>query len=292
MLIIDKNYKDDILIQHYLEKKDYENLFNIAIQLNLPFEEELQDFSLYKRILEKLYEVNHLESYYFLALNYIYEEKDIEKGFKILEEASSYGCTNSLEYLGNSYLTGLNVEKDLEKSILYYEKASLLNDSSAIKTMSMMYLNGNTPCTSSKSLDILNRGKNLNIKESILCLLKYHKKTNNFNFHTDLIFKYKEHNLDENNIEEIKKIAFEYLKKTPYTNKYNKRLIELFEISAEKNDLESLNLLGYFYSKGELVLKDLNKALEYYEKASFLGDPWAKREINILKKIVGNSNDE
>ena len=55
MLITDKNYKDDILIQHYLEKKDYENLFNIAVQVNLPFEEELRNFSLYKNYRKALW---------------------------------------------------------------------------------------------------------------------------------------------------------------------------------------------------------------------------------------------
>jgi TPR repeat protein len=96
--------------------------------------------------------------------------------------------------------------------------------------------------------------------------------------------------LDEDNFEEIKKLAFDYLKRSSSTDKYNKRMIELFEIASKNDDLDSLNLLGYFYLRGDIVTQDLNKSLEYYEKAQLLGDPSVKREISIIKNKLKELN--
>lgn len=50
-----------------------------------------------------------------------------------------------------------------------------------------------------------------------------------------------------------------------------KRAIGLIEKSTELNYLNALERLGYMYMKGYKVEKDINKALDYYQKAGVLG---------------------
>ena len=282
------NFRDDKTIEQLIRIKDYDNLFIIA---NKAFNGDKlgNDVQLYKKILKKLYVEKYKKAYHPLGLYYLHGENNSKKGIQILEEASNLNCVESLNCLGNFYFTGYEVEENLEKAIGYFEKAALLNDSSAIESISGIYLYGNVPYSSSKSLDILNRGKNRNIKESILCLSEYYKK-NGVDWDVNLSLKYREDCLDESNITEVRDLALEYLKRSSSTDKYNKRMLELFEIASKNDDLDSLNLLGYFYFRGDIVTQDLNKSIEYYEKAQSLGDPLVKREINIINKKLKELN--
>lgn len=277
MITDTQNFKENKLIEEYFKNKDYKTLINIATKSQSNNSHELN-----KSILERLYKEKYKDAYYHLALIYIFTENNIEKGVHILEEASEFNCLDSLKFLGNLYFTGIDVEENYKKAVFYYEKAALFNDKDSIENLSIIYLYDMESYQSSKSLDILNRGKNLNIKASILCLSEYYKK-NGVDWDMDLSLKYREDCLDENNIEEVKNLALEYLKRSSSTNKYFNRMVELFEKASNHNDIDSINLLGYFYYKGRVVPEDLNKSLEYYNKALLLGDSTAQREINIVK---------
>jgi TPR repeat protein len=50
-----------------------------------------------------------------------------------------------------------------------------------------------------------------------------------------------------------------------------RRAIDLFEKSTELNYINALERLGYMYMKGYKIEKDINKALDYYQKAGVLG---------------------
>lgn len=289
MIDINPDFRDKNLINHYFKIKDYENLMYIATEAQIG-DDFGNDMKVCKKIIQWLYAEKFKDAYYLLALYYIYEENNIKEGLKILNEAISFNCIDSLKYLGDIYFAGTIVEEDHQKAIGYYEKAALLNDVQSISMVSFAYLNDIAPCTSLKSLNILNKGKKLNMKDSILCLAKYHETSTSINFDFGLALKYKEMCLDEDNFVEVKKLAFDYLKRSSSTDKYYKRMIELFEIASKNDDLDSLNLLGYFYLRGDIVIQDLNKSLQYYEKAQSLGDPSVKREINIINKKLKELN--
>lgn len=177
MINIHSDFRDKNLINHYFKIKDYKNLMYIAIRAQIG-----DDLKVHKKIIQWLYAEQFEDAYYLLALYYINQDNNIKEGLKILNEAISFNCVNSLKYLGDIYFAGTIVKKNHQKAIAYYEKAALLNDEQAISILSFAYLNDITPCTSQKSLNILNKGKKLNIKDSILCIDKYHETRNIINF--------------------------------------------------------------------------------------------------------------
>lgn len=287
MINIDANYKDKSLITHYFNTKDYENLFYIAMQLNINNKIESEEY-VYKQILEELYNVSYLQAYNYLG-HFYFNQNNISLGLKILKEGASKECVSCLTYLGEIYFIGYSVEKNFDNAIEYYEKAALLNDHFSIKFISSFFLCDLYPYKGLKSLNIFNRGKKLNIRDSLLCLVKIYESQKSETFDLGVVVSMKEKLLDEDNHEEVKELAFYYLKKIDNSNeRYTKRMIELFEISANNDDIDSLCILGYFYSKGNIVKRDLQKSLVYYEKAFQLGDIFAQEEVLKIKNKLIN----
>ncbi len=101
-------------------------LGNLYFELGSPEDAEL--------LLIKASELNHPVAMKFLATGYfkgLLGDSDYNKAKHWFEEASKYGNSNSMVYLGIIYREGLGVEKNLKTSYMWFTIAGILKEDSS-----------------------------------------------------------------------------------------------------------------------------------------------------------------
>lgn len=197
-----------------------------------------------------------------------------DEAYKYLEIAASYNHAAALYMIGNMYYRGYVGDKskeDYKKSFEYLEKARDLGNVAALNVLGLYYLNGLYPVKKNekKALEYFSKAADNNYAFSLNNLGRYYEKSD-----TNLSFEYylRSASLGEswacNMVGEC------------YRKGY---LVEKDEAKAFRYYLEGINAsyrtvcyynyynLANFYIKGRVdvgIVKDVNKAIEYYKIAS------------------------
>lgn len=244
------------------------------------------DFSMAISFLEKLNEVDDgtymskiAQIYTRIGVEYMYGDEiymNFEKGLEYLITAAELGDSEAQSELGSRYLDGDNVQQNYEKAFFYLERAAKQKDSSAVMELARCYENG--------------YGVEKNIKKAIKLYCEIlnieieYPERYNFDEALHIIKDYK----DLENIEDCitSPVVFYYLSQEfiGFDKKQNpEKYIHFLKKSAEMGYDKAQYELGKMYETGLHVEKDIDKAIEWFEKAGEQGDDGAIYSLLYLK---------
>ncbi|MFY9074485.1 tetratricopeptide repeat protein [Malaciobacter mytili] len=187
---------------------------------------------------------------------------DYKKAKIYLEKLAQMGEARDLFNLGWTYNFGKGVEKDLLKAKEYYEKAASLGFSSAYYNLAWLYYKDDViKVDYKKALEYLEKGVELNNSNCINLLGLFYEKGYGVekNMQTAISY-YKQ-------IANFDKYAANNLANYYRDNKNYKEAFKYYEIGSQLGNDESMNELGIIYEQGLGVQKDMQTALNYYNKA-------------------------
>jgi TPR repeat protein len=164
-------------------------------------------------------------------------KKDLESAVKLFELAAEKGNVDAQNNLGNMLYFGQGTAKDLVKAAALYEKAANQNDVNASAMLGGMLLHG--------------EGVQKD-RERALRLLIYGAQ----NGHVIAQFN----------------LGCLYLTGNENVNQSIDKALALLKEAADKKMPDALEKLGTLYEEGNLVPRDLNLALKYYDQLIALGD--------------------
>lgn len=170
-------------------------------------------------------------------------------------EASKEGSAYAYERLADMLLDGQGVKKDNKKALEYYKKALELGDKDVYLALGKIYQNG------------------LGVKRDKNKAIEYY------------LLGYKRHN----------PYAAYYYAELAVSGRINgikdyQNAAPAYELAATADIPEACKKAGECYLKGLGVGRDLEKALNYYLKASLLGDNESTIMVNIIKKQIDLNN--
>lgn len=202
---------------------------------------------------------NHPSAYWMLGNMIIKEKignKDYNKAIEYFNKAKDLGNIAAINSLGLCYKYGLGVKKDIKKSLELFNEAANKNYVYALNNLGLYY---EMQKEYDKALKYFTKSANLN--ESFACnkVGEYKRKQNN------------------------KIEALKY---------YNKAL----ESSIRETCMWAYyNIAKYYYLDGDLetnTLKDINKAINYFEKSNNLIESLQELLFIYYNKYLENNNKE
>ncbi len=179
-----------------------------------------------------------------------------------LEKLAQMGEARDLFNLAWIYNFGKGVEKDLLKAKEYYEKAANLGFSSAYYNLAWLYYKDEViEVNYEKALEYLRKGVELNNSNCINLLGLFYEKGYGVekNIETAISYYKKIANFD--------KYAANNLANYYRNNKNYKEAFKYYDLGSQFGNDESMNELGIIYEQGLGVTKDIQTALNYYNKA-------------------------
>jgi len=202
---------------------------------------------------------NHPSAYWMLGNMIIKEKignKDYNEAVKYFEKAKDLGNIAAINSLGICYQNGYGVKKDINKAIEYFEKAASKNYAYAYNNLGIYYEQQNDLEKAYKYFL-----KSANLFESFAC---------------NKIGEYER-------LKDNKKEALKY---------YQKAL----ESTTRETSLRAYyNIAKYYYLTGDLetnTLKDIDKAIKYFEKSSNLIESLIELLYIYFNKYVNNKNED
>ncbi|MBR6911004.1 MAG: SEL1-like repeat protein [Candidatus Methanomethylophilaceae archaeon] len=157
--------------------------------------------------------------------------KDSLKAVGYLEMAHRHGNMRARIELANMYRKGIGVERDMAKAIQWYEIAANCGDSNSMLQLGQIYREG--------------QGIEQNDEIATMWMKRYSQLTfaNSAIILADLI-------------------------KQGYSGYKQRECIKWYEMAADKGNVAAMNSLGAAYYDGILTNVNVNRALDYYLKAS------------------------
>lgn len=192
------------------------------------------------RLLRIAVEKNDAEAQAMLGYLYLQGEgveKNLESAVKLFELAAEKGIVEAQNNLGNMLYFGQGTAKDLVKAAALYEKAAKQNDINASAMLGGMLLHG--------------EGVQKD-RERALGLLIYGAENGH------VIAQYN--------------LGCLYLTGNDHVNQSLDKALTLLKDAADKKMPDALEKLGVLYEEGNLVTRDLNLALNYYDQLIASGD--------------------
>ena len=201
---------------------------------------------------------NHPSAYWMLGNMIIKEKignKDYSEAVKYFEKAKDLGNIAAINSLGICYQNGYGVKKDINKAIEYFEKAASKNYAYAYNNLGIYYEQQNDLEKAYKYFL-----KSANLFESFAC---------------NKIGEYER-------LKDNKKEALKYYQKA------------LESTTRETSLWAYYNIAKYYYLTGDLetnTLKDIDKAIKYFEKSSNLIESLIELLYIYFNKYVNNKNE-
>lgn len=188
------------------------------------------------------------------------DNKSVDKYIEALLYKAENNNVDAIKRIANLYYDGVGVERNFEVALKWYAKASNLGDSWAKLRMGDMYRDG--------------KGTEIDIKKAITIYSEVAEQGNTVALSNLIAISVSRSTLDISLFD----YAFEMLKNVAYSG-----------------SLDAIKRVGNLYYDGVGVPRDYSQAFYWYEKASLLGDSWAKNRLGEMfrdgkvSKIEGNS---
>lgn len=213
-------------------------------------------------------------------------ERHVKNGFSYLEKALNLGDKNALLVLGEIYLKGITVPKDINKAKFYYEKGIQLEMKEAYGLLAHIELFNNESIVIDykKIKELATEGSKLKDGNSSKILgYLYHNKFG-VRKNERMAEKYYLKAIDEGEL--LDNLVYWYLGNLYFYGgkrvQNNEKALKNYLIATEFYEASAYEV-GIIYEKGYGVDIDLEKAKEYYKKASLLV-PKAEERYNELMK--------
>lgn len=224
-------------------------------------------------------------------------ERHVKNGFNYLEKALNMGDKNALLNLGEIYLKGITVEKDSNKAKWYYEKGMELKIKEAYGLLAHIELfNSDSIVIDYKRIkDIVTEGSKLNDGNSSKILGYLYQNGLGVKKSERLAEKYYLKAIDEGEL--IDNLVYWYLGNLYFYGskrvQNNEKALNNYLISSQYYGASAYEV-GLIYENGYGVDIDLDKAKEYYEKASTLVPKAEERYkyLTNLKELPAENKDE
>jgi TPR repeat protein len=204
----------------------------------------------------------------------------------LLEEVTAGRGPEGLRRLGDFYLTAAPPFQDYALAIKYYEESARAGDSWAMHGLAKMLLQGRgVPADPNCAIPLLERAAELGLGgPSFNALGDYFRSTNEFDRAVGAYTK----SSDAGEVWAMKSLA-DMLFKGEGTSADAERAISLLtEASLAGLEGPAFYSLGSYYRS----IGELPKALEAYERASEVGEPWAMVDLaDMLLRGVGTAPD-
>ena len=231
-------------------------------------------------------------------------EQNSEKAAKYYEWAGDLGNSDAQFELAEIYLA----EKNTKKGIAYLKEAVQSNHPSAVNRLGVFYEEG---VLDEKGKEIIPKNSKLAVEcfERAAALGNSYGKFNLATIYDEqgelekalgLFFQ----TIDLLDDEEVQSRLLEFARKYRDSESENKEKgVELIAILAKEGNIKAMGFLAYSYQTGSGVKKDLERAIEWYEKAAKLGNSHVKirlamllidrkpfEAVDILKEIAEKGN--
>lgn len=186
------------------------------------------------------------------------ENKLIDKYLDVLLYKAENNNVDAIRRIGNLYYDGIGVKKDYEVAIKWYTKASNLGDSWAKLRLGDMYRDG--------------KGVEIDIKKAITLYSEV---------------------AQEGNVAALSNLIMISTSKATVDSSLFERSFEMLKNIAYSGNLDAIKRVGNYYYDGVGVSRDYSEAFYWYEKASLLGDSWAKNRLGEMFRngIVPKNED-
>ncbi len=187
---------------------------------------------------------------------------DYKKAKIYLEKLAKHGTPKDIFNLGWTYNFGKGVEKDLLKAKEYYEKAAELGYSRAYYNLAWLYYKNNViEVNYEKALEYLQKGVEQNNSKCINLLGLFYEKGYGVKQNRETAVSYYK------KIASFDKYAANNLANYYRDNRNYKEAFKYYKIGDDLGNEHAMNNLGILYEKGQGVQKDINIALNYYNKS-------------------------
>ena len=184
--------------------------------------------------------------------------KDYKQANYWYEKAVSQGHALAMNNLGYNYQYGYGVETDLKRAFELFEKSAMQNDKYGCTNLAHMYDSGKY------------------VKQDYVTAYKWYLKGAELG-HESAMNMLGQYNLHGRGRDKDYVTAVKWYKKAIETN---------------PNLSSAYCNLGYCYEFGFGIEKDLNKALEFYEKSANLGNETGKNNLKNLKVKMSNDSNK
>ncbi len=216
------------------------------------------------------------------------------ESFKWYYKSAQNGNSHSQFKIGRFYDFGYGTKQDYVKSIEWYEKASAQGESTAKNNLGYLYQHG--------------KGTAVNLKRAFE-LFEESAKADNMYGCANLAYMYDSGTY----VNQDYALAYKwYLKAAELGNPNSMNMVGQFNLNGKGREKDYATAakwykkaietdpkhgaahcnLGYCYEFGCGVPKDLNKALELYEKSANLGNETGKSNLNNLKDKIAKNSDK
>lgn len=221
-------------------------------------------------------------------------ERHVKNGLIYLEKAMEQGDSKAIMTLGQIYLNGITVPKDLEKARTYFQKAKEAEIPQAYGVLAYMDLFNNSSIDIDyKSIkETASLGSKLQNGNSSLVLGYLYQKGLGVKKNERLAEKYYLKAVEQGEL--LDNLVYWYLGNLYFYGskrvQNNEKALNNFLIASEFYEASAYEV-GLIYENGYGVDIDIEKAKEYYKKASSLV-PKAEERYNELSKGNYIKNDE
>ncbi len=199
-------------------------------------------------------------------------EKDPKKAVELYNKAISQGYTEAMNHLGFCYELGDGVEKNRTIALEWFKKSAELNDLDGMYQLAKYYEYGFDTCEidEKKAFELYEKLTNLGYENaigSLACCYEFGTVIEKDELKAYNLYKKA---CDNGSIGAYYSLAMFYKKGKVVKQDY-KIAFELFNVVIENSNNSytsvSLEEIGKFYENGFYVNKDINKAIEFYQKA-------------------------
>ncbi|AMK13762.1 Sel1 domain-containing protein [methanogenic archaeon mixed culture ISO4-G1] len=230
----------------------------------------------YLSLIRKAARKGHAAAQFELAESYydgLGKIKDYHLAVEWYEKAAKQGYADAQYCLGYMYETGKGVPKDLDKAVEWYSEAMLKGDAYAALSLGMIqfYLGHDMK---NEGLYSIRRAANDGCSSACYELARI--------FHEDKTIKdptearyWLYRGIEANNVKCLRMAAELYRTGSDMPHRPD-LTIKCYEKAAELDDAKSMFELASIFEKGELIPKDMDKALELYHRAGWEYEPRAQ----------------
>lgn len=247
---------------------------------------------------QKAAKQGHIRAQYSLGLRYLLGkgvDKDYHKAAKWLLTSARQGNAFAQYSIALRYALGQGVEKSQKEKIFWFKRAAIQNHLQSQYSLAIYYLSKGDKNLAMKYLkQAANAGhalaqkklKTLTNKIDKVTITEEPRKIQKTTLPSKLI---KNRQINQQFLDQFvsKKRQQKIDKKSNKKETKNEEIVSLLRKKALLGDVNAQNDLGVLYSKGNLISKDIKKALYWIEKAAKSGFIDALNNITVIY-IVGD----
>lgn len=287
-----KSYYEKSQMNKYLNNTIGSNFLYYIIGLKYEIGlDSPKDLNMAKENYKKAMEEGNRDAYTRLGYIQVFEnktERHLKNGFLYMEKALQMGDKNALLSLGEIYLRGISVPKDINKAKEYYQKGidAKIKEAYGLLAHIELFNSSSIVIDYKRIKELAQTGSKMGDGNS--------SKIMGYLYHNGLGVKKNERNAEKYYLKAIEEgdlldnLVYWYLGNLYFYGskrvQNNAKALDNYLIAAQYYEASAYEV-GIIYEKGYGVDIDLEKAKEYYKKASNMV-PKAEERLKALNEVI------